>query len=324
MKAIVITTINGLTPAIQKFVEYTKSTDWQIIIVGDNKTPHIESFGNLTFLSIQDQEKLGYPILENIPHNCYARKNIGYLYAMKNGADVIYETDDDNYPYPKWCIPTNFNESIKAINSDFVNICSLYIPPAFSSQGKIWPRGYPLELINTDADLCISPTELCPSIIQTLADDDPDVDAVYRLTNNRIIKFSKNKSFVIEPDTFVPFNSQSTFWNKEVFSFMYFPISVSWRFADILRSYIAQKLLWDKGLVLGYFSPIVYQDRNQHDYMEDFRQEFSMYNSVMPVVNLLKSLDKTSIQDIYTQLYKSGIVKQEDVEALSFWLKSFE
>lgn len=321
MKAIVITSINGLTPSIKKYLEFIECIkDWQFIIVGDKKTPHIESCGNLTFLSVQDQEKLGYPILKSLPYNSYCRKNIGYLFAIKNGAKIIYETDDDNYPYPNWCVPTCFDTSIKSINSDFANICSVYT----LGKDKIWPRGYPLELINKEPDLCTSPTELSPSIIQTLADDDPDVDAVYRLTNNKHIKFKKNHGCIVEPGTFTSINSQSTFWNKDVFSFMYFPISVSCRFADILRGYIAQKLLWDTGSVLGYYSPIVYQDRNPHNYMVDFEEELSMYKNIIPLVNILKNLNKPNIKDVYTELYKAQIVKHEDVCAVDLWLKSFE
>src|SRR5271157_1374206 len=112
MKAIIITTINGCTPAVQKYTE-EKFADWQLIVVGDNKTPSIKPSGNLTFLSVQDQEKLGYKIIGKTPYNQYCRKNIGYLYAIKNGAELIYETDDDNIPYDNWKMPIDFITEIE-------------------------------------------------------------------------------------------------------------------------------------------------------------------------------------------------------------------
>ncbi|VDM75263.1 unnamed protein product [Strongylus vulgaris] len=42
---------------------------------------------------------LGFRLLSVSPENSYTRKNIGYLYAIKNGAKWIYDTDDDNKPY---------------------------------------------------------------------------------------------------------------------------------------------------------------------------------------------------------------------------------
>ncbi len=35
---------------------------------------------------------------EILPHDHYARKNMGYLYAIRAGYSVIVESDDDNIP----------------------------------------------------------------------------------------------------------------------------------------------------------------------------------------------------------------------------------
>jgi len=316
MKSIVITTINGLTAPIQRYQDNPTFKDYQIIVVGDNKTPHIKSSGNLTYLSIQDQEKLGYKIIKKIPYNQYCRKNIGYLFAMKSGSDMVYETDDDNYPYSDWEIPTNFTDSVSS-SSSFLNVCSLF------TREHIWPRGFPLELINDSPTISIAENTKEPDVIQTLADNDPDVDAIYRLTSNKPVIFDKNKSIVLAPGTFTPFNSQCTFWMPKAFNLMYFPMFVSWRFADILRSYVTQKLLWDSGSVLGYTSPVVYQERTRHDYMNDFRQEVVMYTSVMKTVNVLRTFNsKPSIIDVYIELYKHGIVPIEEVDGVSDWMES--
>src|SRR6056297_3221617 len=98
-KCIVITTINEKTKAI---TEFEKFSDWHVVIVGDKKSKPIENNVNLTYLSVQDQKKLGFSIVDALPFNHYTRKNIGYLYAMREGAEVIYDTDDDNIPYDYW------------------------------------------------------------------------------------------------------------------------------------------------------------------------------------------------------------------------------
>lgn len=65
------------------------------MVVGDSKTPNDWSWPNVTYLSVEDQDQLGYRIAKYIPLDHYARKNIGYLFAIANGAKTIYETNDD-------------------------------------------------------------------------------------------------------------------------------------------------------------------------------------------------------------------------------------
>lgn len=67
--------------------------------VADTKTPlDWQAPTNVDFLSVAKQHELGYKITSLLPYKSYARKMIGYLYAMEHGAQVIYETDDDNAP----------------------------------------------------------------------------------------------------------------------------------------------------------------------------------------------------------------------------------
>lgn len=43
------------------------------------------------------------------------QNNIGYLIAIKNGVDVISETDDDNYPYKDFFLDKTEHYSAKSI-----------------------------------------------------------------------------------------------------------------------------------------------------------------------------------------------------------------
>jgi hypothetical protein len=42
---------------------------------------------------------------------------------------------------------------------------------------------------------------------------------------------------------------------------------------QIWRSYWAQRMLWDIDARLVFAGPTVYQDRNEHDYLQDFIEE---------------------------------------------------
>ena len=56
----------------------------------------LHSYPNTIYLSIDQQEELGFRTTLRLPYKSYSRKNIGYLYAIAHGAQVVYETDDDN------------------------------------------------------------------------------------------------------------------------------------------------------------------------------------------------------------------------------------
>ena len=317
-KFVIITSINSESECIK---QYRNFKDWNIIVVGDKKSPSIKSSGNLTFISTDDQKKLNYSLIKNIPFNHYCRKNIGYIYAIKNGADMIYDTDDDNIPYDFWQEPKLVQKESICFDKEVFNICPLF------SKEKVWCRGLPLDIINNVQNPHKEAGHFKLGIVQTLADKDPDVDAIYRLTINKPIIFDKNISICLSKNTYTPFNSQSTFWTKETFPYLYLPMFVNFRFTDILRSYIAQRLIWDKDLYLSYTSPIVYQERNPHNYIKDFIDEIQMYQGVYDLVDILKNNNfNGSLVDAYNALYNnlssSGFITKTELSSSNLWMEN--
>ena len=74
----------------------------------------------------------------------YARKNIGYLLAIKNNTDVIIETDDDNYPKKNFFTTPKLIHKVSEItNKNWVNIYDLFL----KEKKLIWPRGLPLNFV---------------------------------------------------------------------------------------------------------------------------------------------------------------------------------
>ena len=90
-KFIVLTTINKITESIRKL---SNIPGYELIVVGDKKTPKLSS-QKFTFLSINEQKKLPFEFIKHCPVNSYQRKNIGYLYSITHGAEIIGETDDE-------------------------------------------------------------------------------------------------------------------------------------------------------------------------------------------------------------------------------------
>ena len=209
---IVITSIFQPSEAVLAF---SKMKNYQLIVVGDKKTPSAWKCDNVQYISVAQQDDLGYSLSRLLPYNHYCRKMIGYLQAINQGADYIIDTDDDNVPKENWSFPS-FEDKYDCIpeNIGFVNIYQL-----FTAQ-KIWPRGLPLRLINEpgimESDLILQDCNV--GVWQALADEDPDVDAIYRLTNDTPCYFNERKPVVLKEGTICPFNTQNTILKKELFT----------------------------------------------------------------------------------------------------------
>lgn len=164
---------------------------WSVVVVGDLKTP-ADSWStvereNFYYLSPELQTKLFPEFSEFIGFGTYARKNIGYLFAISNGAQAIWDTDDDTYIRSE---ARPFLSDIQAC--DFLQVTGHdYFNPYlhFAPKSGLWPRGYPLRRIATDRLMLPERLKIVPSketvdfdILQTLVNVEPDLDAIYRMT----------------------------------------------------------------------------------------------------------------------------------------------
>lgn len=321
-KFIIITSIFNPTEAITAFAGLS---DYHLVVVGDKKTPGGWHHEHCTFLDVNAQLSLAPAFANAIPFNHYGRKMIGYVYALQQGADIIIDTDDDNIPYDNWSFPSFSGEfTSSAADLGWVNIYH-----HFSDQ-PIWPRGLPLRNIKDDRSRLHWQGQQKQEIgiWQGLADEDPDVDAIYRLTSDTPCIFQKKDPVVLEKGTISPFNSQNTAYRKELFPLLFLPSFVTFRFTDILRGIIAQPVLWQHGYKLGFTQATVVQKRNVHDYFKDFESEVPMYlhteKSFNAVRNAIRGQSvKDDLYQAYEALLKINVVEEKEMTVLSEWLKCF-
>lgn len=325
-KYIVITSINKLTEGVKQFAEHE---DWQVILVGDKKSPHIEEnpHPKVTYLSIETQSKLGFNLFQNLPFNHYSRKNLGYLFAIKNGATLIADTDDDNIPYPIWGKDIEFEvKNFEMITGHkFLNVYRLF------TNKFIWPRGFPLARIKDQRSIITkahAPNEQV-AIWQGLADRDPDVDAIFRLLFDDGTVFDERDPVLLGEGVYCPFNSQNTFWFPIAFPFLYLPVYVTFRFTDILRGYIAQRYLHVSKLRLAFTQATVFQDRNEHNLMKDFKDEIPCYLQTEELVRILDETnfdpdDCNALSIIYQALFKHQIVTEDELTLVKAWTDDLE
>jgi hypothetical protein len=325
VKALVITTIQAPTPAMYKYRDMLLDQGWIIIVIGDKKSPPNYDLPGVDYLNIEKQKELFGDLASLIPLNHYSRKNLGYLYAMSKGAEAIAESDDDNIPYDDK-YPNFLPVQVKVPTVEAKGSVNVY---SYFTDKKIWPRGLSLDKIKTLVGRT-DPVEreVTCYVQQGLADLDPDVDAIYRLTvSDGDVVFDPGLKLALSEHCYSPFNTQNTLFYKPAFPLMLLPIGVSSRVTDILRSYIAQRLLWFLGSSLLFLSPSVYQLRNQHNLLMDFNEEIPLYTKTDELVNLLESFESDGndacslMQKLYTYLNQKGFLSEIELRLCELWVK---
>lgn len=317
-KWIVVTTIQYPTSALEKLA---KLPGWKLVVVGDKKTPSDWYLEGCDYLGVEDQLALGYEITNVIPWNHYARKNIGYLYALEHGAQVIYETDDDNY------IDTDIQLLEAQLELEVFSCKKGTLNPyALFGHTDVWPRGYPLEAI-TLKDVCDIEKKNANILIQQgLINGDTDVDAIFRLTRATNVYFNKRAPVALERGVMAPFNSQNTVMYYDAFWALLIPMSVTFRVCDIWRGYIMQRLLWDIDGHLAFFSTDVVQNRNEHNLLNDFKDEIDLYTKSGAFIKFLtewKSSEKNlfnRIDQLFTAAIEKQFFMQKEQQLVQAWL----
>lgn len=316
MKFVVITSIFSPTEAVRAFAA---RRGWQLIVVGDRKTPSGWSSDGVEYLG-PDQQEGAFGIAPLLPWNHYCRKMIGYLQAIAKGANAIADTDDDNIPYDDWSFPDE-QGSFRCVSAPpFYNVYR-----NFTSE-HVWPRGLPLTCVTSSVRSTEQVQDVRVAVWQGLADGEPDVDAIYRLTVGKQIVFSQHSPLVLVPGTVCPFNSQNTLFFEDAFPLLYLPTTVTFRFTDILRSLVAQPILWADDLRIGFTKATVRQDRNDHDYLSDFESEIPMYLHSEKVAALARAsvvrgeTMNANLMRVYGALAEAGIVHEDELGVLTAWL----
>jgi hypothetical protein len=368
----VVTTIFLPSKAIELITKYA---DFCVVIVADKKTPNPYNLSgdNVVVLDVAYQESLKDPFSSAIPWNHFGRKNLGFMYAIAHGAEMIFDFDDDNEPVERgdkanptyaFEVPATVilfqpakdgdaaaaQERIKtaahsantatglAKDKTAGGCTSVNLYPGMSLTPTFaWPRGFPLTQIRNPA--CTPTTEALAAmpkapgatvaVFQSLADHDPDVDALYRLTQPLPIVFKPDHPTVaIPPGLFLSYNAQASLHRHEALWGLYLPITVHGRVSDIWRAYITQRLLWDVGRTVSLTPPQVVQIRNPHNYLADFAAEQDLYSKTEQLLLFLRDWqapEDTSlparIELLWAALYERTYVGLGDVYGVQRWIQ---
>lgn len=325
-KTLIITSIaDDKHPILKQFAKECKEQKFDYIVIGDTKSPADFKLEGCDYWSVDRQLTLPFDLAKITPTRHYSRKNLGYLLAIKNGSTELVETDDDNIPRAEfWTEKTREVKSHVFENAGWVNVYHYF------TKNMIWPRGFPLEeLQNKQIELStLKNTSINCPIQQGLADENPDVDAVYRLTYPLPMNFEIKNKLALGKNAWSPFNSQNTYWFKEAFPLMYLPSFCSFRMTDIWRSYVAQRIAWECGWSILYHEPTVWQERNAHNLMKDFEDEIPGYSNNFNICKELQALTLKSGQEnicdnlitCYQKLIDINVIGKEEMGLLKAWI----
>lgn len=324
--SVVVTSIAAPNEILRNLARGCSEHNYDFIVIGDQASPTEFHIDRCDFYDLERQLKTNLKSAQKCPTRHYSRKNIGYLLAMQKGASVILETDDDNIPYEGfWQKPRRILDAAVLEHAGWVNVYRYF------SDQTIWPRGFPLEQARdkVPAYESLEQRQLDCPVRQGLVDENPDVDAVYRLILPLPQTFNAGRKVALAEGCWCPFNSQNTMWWSDAFELLYLPSHCSFRMTDIWRSFVAQKIAHVNGWALLFDEPTMKQQRNVHNLMRDFEQELPGYLHNVEICEALDSLTlepgADTIADNLTVCYEKlagmSVVGADELQLLKAWLE---
>lgn len=326
MTALVVTTIARPNLILHTLAAGAVEHQWPFYVIGDVSSPPDFSLTGAKYFSVEDQISTGLATAASCPVRHYARKNVGYLLAMREGADAIVESDDDNRPYPGFWKPFEVSQSVPVSRGDsWINVLRYF------GDATIWPRGFPLDAIRRQppAFETLPVAEVACPIQQGLVDGDPDVDAIYRLTLPLPAAMEqRSRSVAVGDGSWCPFNSQNTAWAREAFPLMYLPAYSTFRMTDIWRGFVAQRIAHANGWAVLYHEATVCQERNEHNLMRDFESEIPGYLHNRAICEGLAKLTlqagapamADNLRACYESIIAGGFLDRRELALLDCWI----
>ena len=287
---IATTTINPPTKALKLFA---KNKNCKLIVALDKKSKRF-NLKNSVVLSTKYQEKKWPKLSKLIGWNCIQRRNFAILEAYNRGAEIIALIDDDNIPYKNWFKNIYVDKKINC--KEILTNKKIFDPVGYTNHSNLWHRGLPLELVNNRKYKIGKKNLIKPDIQANFWNGDPDIDAVCRMIFRPECNFKKNL-FPFFSKKISPFNSQNTLISRKVVR-DYFLFPHIGRMDDIWASFYVTS----KNYKVIYNEPTVYQQRNVHNLIKDFKDEYIGYTNSL---NLVENLYKDS-NNIYKFLPKKS------------------
>ncbi|KAF5473273.1 hypothetical protein F2P56_009897 [Juglans regia] len=335
---IVVSVSNYPSDSLRNLV---KIRGWQVLAIGNSKTPSDWGLKGAIFLSLEQQASLGFRVVDFLPYDSFVRKTVGYLFAIQHGAKKIFDADDRG-DVIDGDIGKHFDvelvgegarrEVILQYSHDNPNR-TVVNPYIHFGQRSIWPRGLPLENVGE-----VGHEEYYTEVFggkqfiqQGISNGLPDVDSMFYFTRKSgleafDIRFDEHAPKVAFPQgIMVPVNSFNTIYHSAAFWGLMLPVSISSMASDVLRGYWGQRLLWEIGGYVVVYPPTVH--RNDRTEAYPFSEEKDLHVNVGRLIKFLVSWRSKEhrffekILQLSFAMAEEGFWTDKDVKFTAAWLQ---
>ncbi|GAB2267018.1 sugar transporter-like protein [Dionaea muscipula] len=318
-----------------------KIKGWQVLVIGNSRTPADWVLKGAIYLSLEMQSKLGFRVLEHLPYDSYVRKSVGYLFAIQHGALKIFDADDREdviggdlgKHFDVELVGEQARQEIILQYSHANPNRTVVNPYIHFGQRSVWPRGLPLENVGE-----VSHEEYYTEVYggkqfiqQGISNGLPDVDSVFYFTRKSgleafDIRFDEHAPKVALPQgVMVPVNSFNTLYHSSAFWALMLPVSVSSMASDVLRGYWGQRILWEIGGYVVVYPPTVHRYDGTESY--PFSEEKDLHANVGRLIKFLvswrssKSMLFEKILELSYVMAEERFWSENDVKFTAAWLQ---
>ena len=331
--AIVVTTIfetNFLEGYLQSIRKFGREKQVRIIIIPDKKTPpsisedasNARKNGFDVLCPSLDEQNLFLKSLglneDFIPYNTDNRRNIGYLMALEWGCEVLISIDDDNYCLENsdfvgdhLCVGHASAAKQVETSDGWFNICGML---ESNLPIETFPRGFPYGIRKKMRKISFVDSKADGNPVAINAGlwlDDPDIDAISRLSLGTKMISMNSESVLLGENVWSPINTQNTALTREA-AMAYYYVRMGYpltgmkidRYGDILSGYFIQKCVKHLKQEIRIGSPVANHHRTTHNLFKDLYFELAGMVIVEELLPWLKEvrLEGKTYLDAYESL----------------------
>lgn len=333
--AVVTTTIHVprfLAEVLQNAETFGHGEQLGLVVVGDRKTPgEVGTFlaelnrrhaAEVTYLDLPAQQTLlrRWPPLDLfVRYDCIQRRNVGFLQAAIDGAEVIITVDDDNFMTGDdfighhLAVGREVEVPVVSHPSGWWNVCGRLRcdPPR-----RFYHRGHP----KSQQDWSTTGHEVQTATVRAVANAGlwlgvPDVDATAHLEEPinvvALEPIGGRRTCALAAGTWCPISSENAAFDASLLPVLYLPVMLDpirgyriGRMDDIWMSYFLRAIADSRGEAVLYGPPLVVQKRNPHNFVADLSEELAGYILTERLVAYLREFTtrETTYQGAYLDL----------------------
>ena len=105
LKMWIVVTADTRNPTPAMLTVLNTTTNWCLLVLGfqmsrSHWAPNLNMNNfNFIYLSTKDMASLPYKLVKTTPYHTFNRRNIGYLYAIERGAEIILDMEGNGIPH---------------------------------------------------------------------------------------------------------------------------------------------------------------------------------------------------------------------------------